>query len=105
MTNEVSLWELLVPCVMGDNNKPCRLKHHEQFDQYVRKISKGLTILKPVKGQWIDESTENLFKERMIPVRIKCSLRQLHKIMDFAKKHYRQIAIFAYKISDEVIIR
>jgi hypothetical protein len=99
----VELYEILVPTMM--NGHPVRTKHHKEWDKYVRGLSNGLTILKPAKGQWIDEVTDVLHEERMIPVRVGCTRLQLYKIVEFTLSHYNQIAVMAYKISDDVIIR
>lgn len=58
------------------------------------------------KGQWVDvEGDERLYVERMIPVRIACSDEDLSKIIDMTIEYYDQIAVMAYLVSDEVIIR
>lgn len=41
----------------------------------------------------------------MIPVRIACSREEIDKIIDITIKHYNQLAVMAYKVSDEVIIK
>ena len=98
----ISLWEILVPCKM--RGKPVRLRHHKEWDKYVRRITNGLTILKPAKGQWVSESKE-LHEERIIPARVACTEKQIHKIIDFTLMHYDQLAVMAYHISDKVIIK
>ncbi len=95
------LYELLVPC-QYNTGKPVRTRHHKEFDKYVRKLSGGLTILKPAKGQWVHKN--ELYEERVIPVRIFCRPEDLQKIMKFALTHYRQLAIMAYRLSSEVFI-
>ena len=95
------MYEILVPTMM--TGKPVRTKHHKKWDEYVRKISGGLTILKPAKGQWLD-NTDLLHEERVIPVKIACTDKQLRQILKFTIKHYKQLAVMAYKISEEVII-
>ncbi len=86
------------------NENPVRTRHHKNWDNYVRNVAGGLTILTPAKGQWLDlDST--LYQERVIPVRVSCTRKQLDKIIDFTLQHYRQLAVMAYKISDEVIIQ
>ena len=97
------LWEILVPTIMND--KPVRKKHHQQWDKYVRKFSGGLTVLHPVKGQWIEPDSGELLNERMIPVRVACQRKDIDKIIDFTLRHYNQRAVMAYKLSTEVIIR
>lgn len=96
------LWEILVPTVRNDG-KPYRLRYHRVWDAKVRDISGGLTIMPVAKGQWVCNGV--LFKERMIPVRIACSREDIDKIIDMTMKYYDQLAVMAYKVSPEVIIR
>ena len=102
MTTKTTLWEVLVPCMM--NNKPVRTKHHKEWDKVVRKITGGLTISAPSRGQWVDPNTKILHEERVIPVKIACDEKGLGKILEFTKKHYKQIAVFAYKVSDNAVV-
>ena len=99
----VALWEILVPCMFEDTKTPVSTKHHKEWDKYVRTISPGLTILKPAKGQWIHE--DKLYEDRVITVRLTASRSEVEKIVDFTIVHYRQLAVMAYKISNEVIIK
>lgn len=57
----------------------------------------------PVKGQWIFE--DKLFNERMIPVRIISTRAEILEIVAMTKKYYEQIAVLAYRLSDDVILR
>jgi len=91
------MYEILVPCGFT-------LEHHKAWDTHVRSIAGGLTILKTARGQWIDKSN-NLHAEYVIPIRIACTRAQLEQIIDFTLSHYKQKAVMAYKISDEVIIK
>jgi hypothetical protein len=91
------LWEILVPTIK--DGKPVRTKYHKVWDEKVRAISNGLTILKPAKGEWVSSSGE-LFAERMIPVRIACSEVDIEVIMDMTIKYYNQEEVLAYKISE-----
>jgi len=100
----MDLWEILVPTIRRIDGKPYRTRYHRVWDKKVREISGGLTIVSPIKGQWISPNGE-LFLERMIPVRIACNREQIEKIIDMTKVYYDQLMIMAYKISDEVIIR
>jgi hypothetical protein len=101
------LWEILVPTTKPDNlpgkNRYFTKKHHQQWDARIIAIAKGLTILSPSKGSWVSHGGD-LFKERMIPVRISCNRKQIEKIMAITAKHYSQQAIMAYKLSSEVLI-
>jgi len=101
MENE--LWEILVP---ASNNKDQKFsyEHHKAWDAFVKKITGGVTIAKPSKGEWISP-TGKLYIDRMIPCRIMCSKEQMLEIVDFTIEHYKQEAVLAYKISDDVILR
>lgn len=98
----MELWEILVPTQRNDG-RPIHTRFHRIWDKKVREITGGLTILPVVKGQWVNVGT--LFSERMIPVRIACTRAQIDQIVDMTIEYYEQIAVMAYKISDEVIIR
>jgi len=99
----MELWEILVPTVTN-TGKPIRTRYHKVWDEKVRKISGGLTIMQPAKGNWINKEN-HLFIERMIPVRISCTRGDVDKIIDMTMEYYSQEAIMAYKISNEVIIK
>ena len=104
----VCLWEILVPT---ERRKPgpdgkvryYTTRYHRVWDTKVRAITGGLTILPPSKGQWVSPAGE-LFRERMIPVRIACTREQMQAISDMSAEYYDQLAIFFYKVSDEVCI-
>lgn len=96
------LWEILVPTIKND--KPIRTRYHRVWDQKVREISSGLTILQPAKGHWVSPSGE-LFVERMIPVRIYCTEVEIEKIADMTAKYYNQEAVMYYSVSTKVMIK
>ena len=98
----LELWEVLVPTIRN-NGEPIRTKFHRVWDEKVRALTSGLTILTPAKGQWVSPEGTT-FEERMIPVRIACDKEQLDEILRFTVEYYEQEAIFAYKISDTVRI-
>ncbi|RDJ35137.1 MAG: hypothetical protein DWQ19_09895 [Crenarchaeota archaeon] len=100
----MELWEILVPTLMGDTQKPIKTKHHRNWDQFVRKLSGGLTILHPAKGQWLRPESNELVEERMIPVRIACTEKDIQKIIKFTLQHYRQEVVMAYQISAKVLM-
>lgn len=117
-----ALWEILVPTVktMGASYQRDRLAHaatgeevlpaqqyystryHRVWDAKVRAITGGLTVMQPVNGQWVAE--EELFKERMIPVRIVATRDQIEQIIQMTLVYYDQLAVLCYKLSDEVIL-
>jgi hypothetical protein len=104
------LWEILVPTEYrlekqkDGTAKYYRTKYHKVWDAKVRAISGGLTVCVPAKGQWVSKEGE-LFTERMIPVKIIATKTQINEIVDFTLKYYDQLAILAYKVSDQVILR
>ena len=100
---DMELWEILVPTMRTDG-RPIKTRFHRVWDGKVRSISRGLTILAPTIGQWIS-ADEELYKERMIPVRIMCTRAQIDEIIDMTLAYYEQKAVLAYKISSECILR
>ena len=96
------LWEILVPTIRNDG-RPIRLRFHKVWDAKVREISGGLTIMPVAKGQWIFQ--EKLFQERMIPVRIIATRSEMDLIIAMTLEYYEQLAVLAYKVSEEVILR
>lgn len=99
---EQKLWEILVPTVRNDG-RPFRLRYHRVWDERVKAISGGLTIVSPVRGVWISPADEE-FKERMIPVRIMCTRSEILEIAEMSKVYYEQEAIMVYLVSSEVFI-
>jgi hypothetical protein len=101
------LWEILVPTTRSNpigKNPYYRVRHHRVWDEFVRTLTGGLSIIPPLKGQWVAPDG-TLFKERMIPVRIFCGEEEIEKIAAFTLKHYEQLAVMYYKISDYVVIK
>lgn len=98
------LWEILVPTIRRSDGKPYRTRFHRVWDEKVRAIAGGLTILQPAKGQWVS-SQGDLFNERMIPVRISCSKEQIYAISDMTAAYYDQLAVMFYRVSDMVVVR
>lgn len=98
----IYLWEILVP-TKDNEGKPFRTRYHRVWDKKVYEMTGGLTIVQPVKGKWIDGGI--LYDERNIPVRIACNRDTIYDILEFTKKYYNQIAIMAFRISEEVIIK
>lgn len=123
-----SLWEILVPterrvppeipldlliaardgCLRSTHRlekwKFYSTRYHKVWDAKVRAISGGLTIMSPVKGQWTSNDGD-LFKERMIPVRIIATREQIDQVIDLTLEYYDQLAVLCYKLSDEVILK
>lgn len=94
------LWEILVPKADNDGNE-YSVTYHKFWDNTVRGLSGGLTIMRSAKGVW--ENDGKVYEERMIPVRIACTREGILDVLKFTKIYYNQIAVLAYKISEEVI--
>lgn len=97
-----ALWEILVPTVRNDG-RPFRLRYHRVWDARVRAISGGQTVMPVAKGYWL--SQDQLYAERMIPVRVLATREEIEMIVEMSLDYYDQLAILAYKISDEVIMK
>lgn len=96
----MKIYEILVPTISNEG-KPFRLRYHRVWDKYVRNITGGLSILTPIKGQWLNRNS--LYIERMIPVRIACTEEQINIIADYTAKYYKQKAIMYYIIGQVII--
>ena len=118
MPAALQLWEILVPTtrrVPADQAKgaadahgcvalPCSVRYHRVWDAKVRAITGGLTVLKPAKGTWVDPVSQQLFADRTIPVRIACTRAQVDAIIRLTLAYYGQLAVMAYRLSEEVLI-
>lgn len=108
MSDGLCMWEVLVPTERRvppmRGNLHYTTRFHRVWDAKVRDITGGLTVFPPVKGHWLSQDGE-LFHERMIPVRIAATRAQIDEIVDMTLVYYDQLAVLAYKVSDEVIVR
>jgi len=100
----MKLFEILVPTLYGDTERPIRTVHHRNWDKYVMSLSGGITILQPGRGKWISETTTNLIAEKVIPVRVMCTPAIMDRIIAFTLTHYRQQAVMYYVVSSDVKI-
>ena len=98
-----SVWEILVPTHSNDG-KVIDVLRHRQWDSWVRQLTGGLSICSPIKGIWVNKCGK-IVVERMIPVKIMCSNKQIEKISDITAKFYEQEAVMFYKISNNVKIK
>ena len=98
------LYEILVPTVRNDG-RPFHTRFHRVWDKKVEAISDsgGMTLLTPGKGTWVHEGQS--ISERMIPVRVMCTREQIEQIIDLTLEYYDQIAVMAYRVSDEIILK
>lgn len=95
------LWEILVPC-NWNSGRPIRTRHHRVWDERVRRVTGGLTVLKPGRGQWEHEG--ELYHDRVIPVRIMATEEQMQTIGDITIQHYEQLAVMYYRVSERCIV-
>jgi hypothetical protein len=96
------IWEILIPTARRDGEY-FRTRQHREWDTRVRRVSGGLTVLPPAKGQWI--GPDGVYVERMIPVRISCTEEEINQIADMTAAFYDQDAVMFYCISDKVFIK
>lgn len=101
MQDSVSLWEILVPTVRRSNGRPYRTRYHRVWDDKVRTISNGLTVMRPAQGYW-NGPNGHLFAERMIPVRIACSYEHMQQIAKMTLKYYDQLTVMWYRVAYQV---
>ncbi|MHC4188406.1 MAG: hypothetical protein ACYSUB_01850 [Planctomycetota bacterium] len=99
----MNIYEIYVPTVTPEG-KPIRTRQHRHWDKEVRRIAGGLTVMQPARGQWLSPDDE-VFAERMIPVRIACTREQIETIADMTAAFYRQQAIMFCLISSEGYIK
>lgn len=102
-TSTNSIWEILVPStdICGQTIPVSR---HREWDHKVRVVTGGLTILPPVRGHWVAPNEEVII-ERMIPVRIACTKKQVESIADMTAAFYEQQSVMYYCISNEVYVK
>ena len=100
-SQDKQLFEILVPCNYNDG-KPVRTRHHKEWDRKVRKITGGITILKPGKGQWVHEG--ELYIDRVIPVRLHATQAQMNQVADITIMHYEQEAVMYYPVAPYAMI-
>ena len=96
---KTKVYKILVP---ANNNQGSEfsIDHHHQWDEFVRKLVGGVTIMKSAKGQWTNPHDGQLYIDKMIPCEINCTKEQIKKIGKFTKEHYGQEAVAYYKISN-----
>ncbi len=97
------IWEILVP-TETKAGRPIRTRQHREWDSRVRRVTGGLTVLQPVLGQWM-AGVGQLEAERMIPVRVACTEKEINQIADMTAEFYEQDAVMFYCISDKVFIK
>jgi len=97
------LYEILVPKFSNDGLEYTVL-YHNKWDDKVREIAGGLTIMRSARGVWTDEVGKT-YQETMIPVRIMCKPSEMDRIIDMTLEYYDQKAVIAYVVSIEVVLK
>jgi hypothetical protein len=102
MPTKRKLWEILVP--RADNSgRQFATRKHNIWDARVRAVAGGLTKLPVVRGQWVGDDGK-VYAERMTPVRVVASEREIRDLADFTAEHYSQLAVMYAEVSDNVKI-
>lgn len=101
----MKLYEILIPTVSNEG-RPFKTRHHRVWDKKAQLLSHGgLTIFpKTIKGKWVDNETNIEYNDSTLPVRLVCDEQEMSEIADFTAKHYKQLAIMYYVVSDDVKI-
>jgi hypothetical protein len=102
-TTGTPMWEVLVPTV-GNDGTPFSRRHHRRWDSFVTDLAGGMTLIKPVRGTWVDQSTSAEYTERMIPVRIICTEEQIIQICKETARMYDQLAVLASLVAERTIL-
>lgn len=97
------LWEILVPRYSTDSEE-YPIAYHQKWDEHVRRIAGGVTILRTAIGHWVNPEGA-IFVEEMIPVRVYCDEESIDRIIDHTIEYYDQEAVMAYEISSRVKVK
>lgn len=96
------LYEILVP--KADNNgRAFSAAKHRAWDKQAMALSGGLTKMAAGIGQW--EHKGKVYRETMVPVRVNVTKREIEALSAFTAKHYKQLAIMYYEVSNNVTVR
>ena len=95
-------WEIFVPR-NSNSGLEYSVEHHKIWDEKVRAIAGGLTILKSAKGHWISREGD-AYIEEMIPVQIYCTESQIEGIARETLNHYDQQEVMTRIISEKIKI-
>lgn len=100
------VWEIYVPTVHQNSNKPIKARYHRVWDRKVLDITGGLSVYNPIVGIWKSDESGEVYNERMIPVRIVATRDEVEKVIEETFKHYPdEEAILCYRLSQETIMR
>jgi hypothetical protein len=102
-TAGLPMWEILVPTA-GNDGTPFSVRHHRTWDARVKALAGGMTLLKPVRGSWVDPGTSTEYTERMIPVRIVCTEEQIVSICKETARMYDQLAVLATLVAERTVL-
>lgn len=91
----MNLYEILIP-VANNDGKEFPEKYRQAFIDFIGILVGGVTVYPVVDGQWYEG--ENRYAEKMIPVRINCTDKEIDAIAWEAKKTFEQKKIFVATI-------
>jgi hypothetical protein len=94
------LWEILVPTHTNEGEEIEEGFHHV-WDEHVRLLAGGLTLLKPNQGQWVNDEGDPVH-EPMLPARIACDSETIDQIASYTASHYQQKTVMYYLLSNDV---
>ena len=99
------LYQIMVPCNYNDGT-PVKTRHHREWDRQVQAALsvKGMTILPPGKGKWTNPKDGITYHDRVIPVSLVATEDEMKKIAQITIKHYQQLAVMYFKLSNETHI-
>jgi len=104
MTETIYMWEIFVP-TSDRNGALIPTAYHQRWDEQVSKIVGGVTLTNAVKGRWVSNTSDAIVKEKIIPVRVAATEKQIDEILDITVEFYNQEAVLCYLVSDRVILR
>lgn len=99
------MWEILVPSTYtngGGLRHNYLLGKHQEWDDKVKQISGGLTVLHESKGLWVNPRDNETIREPMIVVRVACNESQMMEIARITLEHYNEESVLFYKVSSDV---
>lgn len=92
------LWEILIPTANNDGSIFNRIVH-EAWEDFAVKLTGGLSQLTPIKGVWTDKG--KTYREEMLPYRVRCDEETIERLVRFAGRHYEQLAMMFYAVSND----
>lgn len=93
-----SLWEILIPVADNDGDIFPR-GYTKKWEKKVLDMAGGYSALNPWNGAW--KNGDKIYRERMTPYRIRCDEDTIAELANLAGKHFGQLAMMYYEISND----